>query len=88
MKKQFNFRILITKAEFQGDLVIVSMNAECLLDKCFEDDFPNALNKLNELSTLEKRPHEAKLTMKYRDDPLPRGFKQAATRIHGGACSM
>lgn len=83
MSKTYDFRIVIRKAEFSTGFVTIpyGSSADVYHESCHELTYAEAQTKLTELSAAEPRPHRAFLSMKYRDDRCPPGFKKNANYV-------
>ena len=84
MTKLHDFRIVVRKAEFTGGLVSVPYGKapDVFLELAIEATLADAIAQLQRFSGLEPRNHAASLSLKYRDDPKPRGFDKASTTIY------
>jgi len=84
MTKLHDFRIMVRKAEFADKMVSVPYGCteDVFLEQSIEATLPDAIAQLARLSGLEPRSHAASLSLKYRDDPKPRGFDKAARVIY------
>ena len=86
--KTYDFRIVIRRAEFTDydGAEIVSIpygaSADVYTEQCIAGTLKDALSKRAELSAAERRPHAAFLTMKYRDERSPPGFKSASKALY------
>lgn len=83
MAKTYDFRIVVRRAQFARGLVTVpyGSSADVYHESCHELSYADAQVKLAELSAAEPRPHRAFLSMKYRDDRCPPGFKKAQNYV-------
>lgn len=80
MAKSYDFRIVIRKAELSpGFATVVYNNTSVFHETCVEMTLKDAIAERKRLSELEKRPHAAFLTMKYRDERKAPGINNVET---------
>lgn len=83
MAALFDFRFTVRRAEFRGSMVTVmyGKSTDVLHEESAQLTYAAAKVRLAELSAAEGRSHQATLSMKYREDRCPPGFKKVTNKI-------